>query len=236
MATACGSRASYCALTSCSSDELELAPPRRLPPSKFKPGTKRDTERAHCSSSCVAVSLIMWDGRAWRPFLHDRHYSGASSFQIGISRGRRMAFRGRLARVLQRLHSTSSQPSSPLRHCAIVGDGCAGPQYPSIRFDHALASARSASRTAWIALLRAPSARIFAPAIREPNSTWRDLVLIRAVAGKNLPVFGNSFPFRTHRERPAMPQGLADRTSIDTQQPAVDNASAPSGTICGRFY
>jgi hypothetical protein len=56
------------------------------------------------------------------PFLHDRHFSAASSFQIGVSRGRRMASSGRLALVLQRLHSTSSQPP-PLRHCPIVGDG-----------------------------------------------------------------------------------------------------------------
>jgi len=42
-----------------------------------------------------------------------------------------------LARVLQRLHSTSSQPSPRLRHCPMVGDGCAGPPYASIWSDHA---------------------------------------------------------------------------------------------------
>ena len=36
----------------------------------------------------------------------------------------------RLARVLQRLHSTSSQPRPPLRHCPIMGDGWAGPFIP----------------------------------------------------------------------------------------------------------
>ena len=72
---------------------------------------------------CVAVSLIMWTGGAERPFRHDRHLSEASSFQIGVSRGRRMASRGRLARVLHLLHSTSSHPMPPLRHCAIVGEG-----------------------------------------------------------------------------------------------------------------
>ena len=75
----------------------------------------------------AVVSLIIRTGDAWRPFRHERHFSEASSFQIGVSRGRRMAFSGRLARVLQRLHSTSSQASPPLRHCPIVGDGCAGP-------------------------------------------------------------------------------------------------------------
>jgi hypothetical protein len=47
---------------------------------------------------------------AYRPFLHDRHFNAASSFQIGVLRGRRIASSGRLARVLQRWHSTSSQP------------------------------------------------------------------------------------------------------------------------------
>jgi hypothetical protein len=50
-----------------------------------------------------------------------------------------MASSGRLARVLQLTHSTSSQPSPPLRHCSIVGAGCAGPPYPSIRTDQASA-------------------------------------------------------------------------------------------------
>lgn len=40
---------------------------------------------------------------------------------------------GRIARVLHRLHYTSSQPSPPLTRCSIVGDGCVGP--PSIRTD-----------------------------------------------------------------------------------------------------
>src|SRR5258708_36517397 len=35
-----------------------------------------------------------------------------------------------------------------IRHCAIVGDGCAGPPYPSIRMDQASASSRSSSRMA----------------------------------------------------------------------------------------
>ena len=56
------------------------------------------------------VRLIMRTGGAERPFQQDRHLSEASSFHIGVSRGRRMAFSGRLTRVLQRLHSTSSQP------------------------------------------------------------------------------------------------------------------------------
>jgi hypothetical protein len=31
------------------------------------------------------VSLTMWTGGAYRPLLHDRHFSTASSFQIGVS-------------------------------------------------------------------------------------------------------------------------------------------------------
>src|SRR6266576_3569957 len=41
----------------------------------------------------------MCTGGAYRPFLQDRHFSDASSFQIGVSRGRRIASSGRLARV-----------------------------------------------------------------------------------------------------------------------------------------
>jgi hypothetical protein len=77
--------------------------------------------------SRVAVSLIMCTGGAWRPLRQERHFSDASSFHSGVSRGRRMADSGRLARVLQLTHSTSSQPRPPLRHYAIVGAGCAGP-------------------------------------------------------------------------------------------------------------
>jgi hypothetical protein len=44
----------------------------------------------------------MRSGGAYRPFLHDRHFSAASSFQIGVSRGRRIASSGRLAWVSQR--------------------------------------------------------------------------------------------------------------------------------------
>jgi hypothetical protein len=57
----------------------------------------------------------MYTGGAYRPFRHDRHFSDASSFQTGVSRGRRIASNGRLARVLHRLH----QPRPPL-HCPIA--------------------------------------------------------------------------------------------------------------------
>lgn len=69
----------------------------------------------------------MRTGGALRPFLQDRHLKDASSLQIGVSRDRRMASSGRLALVLQRLHSTSSQPNPPMMHWRIVGKGCAGP-------------------------------------------------------------------------------------------------------------
>src|SRR5258708_11019682 len=48
----------------------------------------------------------MCTGGEYRGVRQDRHFSAASSFQIGISRGRRIASSGRLARVLQRWHST----------------------------------------------------------------------------------------------------------------------------------
>jgi len=47
--------------------------------------------------------LIMCTGGAYRPLRHDRHFSAALSFQMGVSRGRRMSASGKLARVLQRL-------------------------------------------------------------------------------------------------------------------------------------
>lgn len=42
------------------------------------------------------VSLIICTGGTYCPFLHDRHFSAASRFQIGVSRGRRIAWSGRL--------------------------------------------------------------------------------------------------------------------------------------------
>ncbi len=60
----------------------------------------------------------------------------------------------------------------------MVGDGCAGPPKPSMRSDHAGASARSASRTASIARLRACLALILAALTRPPQITSRDLVLL----------------------------------------------------------
>jgi hypothetical protein len=56
--------------------------------------------------SCSFVST----GGEYRGVLHDRHFSAASSFHIGVLRGRRTASSGRLARISQRLHVTSSQP------------------------------------------------------------------------------------------------------------------------------
>jgi hypothetical protein len=101
----------------------------------------------------------MCTGGEYRGVPHDRHFSAASSFQIGVLRGRRMCSSGMLALVSQRLHLTSSQPYLPFRHCAIVGDGWAGPPYPSIRIEQASAAAACASRTACTAFSRAPSAR-----------------------------------------------------------------------------
>jgi hypothetical protein len=51
--------------------------------------------------SLLSVSMIICTGGAYRLVRQDRHFSAASSFQIGVSRGQRMASSGRLARVLQ---------------------------------------------------------------------------------------------------------------------------------------
>jgi hypothetical protein len=47
--------------------------------------------------------------------------------------------------------------------CAIVGDGCAGPPYPSIRIDHALGLADGLAGFAGVR-----AARIFAPMMAPP--------------------------------------------------------------------
>jgi hypothetical protein len=52
----------------------------------------------------------MWTGGLYRGVPHDRHRNAVYNFQIGVSRGRRTASRGLLARVPQRLHMASSQP------------------------------------------------------------------------------------------------------------------------------
>ena len=80
---------------------------------------------------------------------------------------------GRLARVSQRWHITSSQPYPPLRHCAMVGEGCAGPPKPSICSDHSRHSAASASRIALLARSRACCALILAPLTRSPKIRCR---------------------------------------------------------------
>jgi hypothetical protein len=38
----------------------------------------------------------MWTGGEYRPFVHERHFSAASSFQIGVLRGRLIASSGGL--------------------------------------------------------------------------------------------------------------------------------------------
>jgi len=57
-----------------------------------------------------SVNLIMRTGGLKRRVPHERHRKEGSSFQIGVSRALRIASRGRLARVLHRQHSISSQP------------------------------------------------------------------------------------------------------------------------------
>ena len=86
---------------------------------------------------------------------------------------------------------------------AIVGDGCAGPPKPSMRIDHASASARSASRIALVAASLALSAWIFAPLIRLPKMVWRDFVLMAGSLQR---------PLRAQ----AMPLGLGAGNDPDT--------------------
>jgi putative SOS response-associated peptidase YedK len=50
----------------------------------------------------------MCTGGAYLPFRHDRHFSEASSFQIGVLRGRLIASSGMLALVSHRWHFTSN--------------------------------------------------------------------------------------------------------------------------------
>ena len=80
--------------------------------------------------SCFCVSLTMCTGGAYRPFRHDRHLRAASGFQIGVSRGRRMASSRMLARVLQRLHSTSSQPQPAIETLTDGRSGLSGSSLP----------------------------------------------------------------------------------------------------------
>ena len=90
-----------------------------------------------------------------------------------------MVSSGRLARVLQRLHSTSSRARPPLRHWPIVGDGWAGrrnPPYGPIRLRP---PTRSASRAARWTASRAPWARdLRAHDAGPPQITSRFLVLM----------------------------------------------------------
>jgi hypothetical protein len=76
--------------------------------------------------SRASVSLIIRTGGVQRALRQDLHFSDASSFHKGVSRGRRMASSG-LARVLQRLHFYL-QPAQPaVEALGFVGDGWAGP-------------------------------------------------------------------------------------------------------------
>jgi hypothetical protein len=129
----------------------------------------------------------------YRRVPHDRHPNEPSSFQIGVSRGRRIAWSGRLAHVLHRLHSTSSQPS-PLRHCPIVGDGCTRAA-EAFHSDRPRMSLRTIGLTRGFygALTRALGVHLRRADLSAPNylsgfcAHWGD-------HGKNLPVSGNSFP------------------------------------------
>jgi hypothetical protein len=67
----------------------------------------------------------------YRPFLHERHFNAASNFQIGASRGRRMASSGRLVRVSRRWHH--HRPLQPvfryyrrLKMRPVYRNGCIG--------------------------------------------------------------------------------------------------------------
>ena len=93
-------------------------------------------------SKSVAAELGIHEhtGGLYRRVPHDRHRNEPSSFQIGVSGGRRMASSGILAPVLQRLHHRRR-----LRRAAVA----------SICSDHSGHSAASASRAASLTCWRA---------------------------------------------------------------------------------
>jgi hypothetical protein len=62
----------------------------------------------------ASVSLIIRTGGADPPFRQDLHFNEASSFQIRVSRGRRIASSGRLARYLQKSLNRSGDSSVAL--------------------------------------------------------------------------------------------------------------------------
>jgi hypothetical protein len=127
-------------------------------------------------------------------------------------RARRTCLSGMVAFVSQRRHLTSSQSRPPMRRRAIVDDGCAGPPYSSIGPDQDYASARSLAASVALA---------------------RDFVLI-GLPGMNSPVFGKSFPSRTHYERAAMPLGLASARPRSTTA-SGKKQSGTAGTVVARL-
>jgi hypothetical protein len=68
-------------------------------------------ERLAADTAYGAAPMLNWlvEEKSIAPHIPVNE-SAASSFQIGVSRGRRMASSGRLARVSHRLHMTSNQP------------------------------------------------------------------------------------------------------------------------------
>ena len=68
----------------------------------------------------------MCTGGVYRPFWHDRHFSAASNFQIGVSRGRPMASNGRLACV--------RSDGISLAAVEALSDGRGGPSGPTVSF------------------------------------------------------------------------------------------------------
>ena len=97
-----------------------------------------------CAIRRVAVGRIIWTGGAYLPLRHDRHLHDASSFQSGVSRGRRIASSGILALVSQRLRLTS-KPAEPTVDA--LSSRWQGLSRASVAFHHASASARSAPLT-----------------------------------------------------------------------------------------
>jgi hypothetical protein len=128
--------------------------------------------------SYVAVSLIMCTGGAYRPFRHDRHFSAASSFQTGVSRGRRMASSGRLAVGQARRSPPSSRPRISLGAVGFMGG--------------------------FVAASRASLARIFATHNWPPQMTSRDLV---PMAGTTALASAGNVTRNRCRERPGGPTG-----------------------------
>ena len=127
----------------------------------------------------------MCTGGEYRPLLHDRQFSAASSFQIGVLRGRRIASSATFAAM-----TFDFEPAVSAVEALLDGRRrlCGATTALSIWIDHASASARSASRAAAAARVRALRAYLRAHDLAAVNHLSRllahgDITAALAAAG-----------------------------------------------------